>query len=187
VQWLRRQVVLPPSVEPSWVHQHYDRPLLDGGMLLATSPGVRAVERIDVATGRRAWIRVLPDVERVLGGGGDAYFVQDGNGITALDAATGKTVWQHAAGELMEAAAGDGNWVVFAERNVAPPRARDHRPELVWLDARSGAEAARIRLDELDAPRGQLGPLVFRDGEILALYGTEDGAPERELLRLVPR
>ena len=186
ILWLRRQLTLPPSVELSWVCQHFQRPLVRNDRVFVTQPGVRTVDCMDLLTGRRQWSRILPEVEGLIGIADQAVVVREREGLLALDSKTGETRWRRSAEGMFTAAACDQEHVLFAEHDTGIPRRRDRAPRLTWLDARTGSEAGLARMEGLEAAGGQLGPLIVMGDELWTFYGREDRGDPPEWLRMVP-
>src|SRR5262249_18200854 len=100
VRWARTHVTLPADEDPRWLLQMFDRPLVREGNLYFSQPGVRTVECLAAATGRRNWSVVLPEVVGVVGMAGNVLVVRTETDVRGLNAANGETLWRYAVADL---------------------------------------------------------------------------------------
>lgn len=186
-RWIRRHVVLPPSEEPGWVTQYFQRSLADDDGLFVAQPGVRAVERLDPRTGRLVWSRLLPSVQGILGKAGNRLIVRDGEGLMALDSDTGQQLWKHTAEDLLEAALCDDQMILYAHRERPEDKQNVGRPRMTWLDAAAGQSVASTALPALDHEDPRLGPMIVHKGNLWAFYGRGRQDATRDILQMIPQ
>jgi outer membrane protein assembly factor BamB len=187
LRWIRRETVLPPSEEPSWVRQAFQGPLLAGNDLYVLQPGGCAVARLDVRSGRVAWSRLLPGAQRLLGLADQRLIVQTDRGLLTLAAATGDSQWLHPVEDFLDACLCDDAMVLYARRQPAEDAPGKFRPQLVWLDAATGQPLAQTLLRGIEHEKPFLGPLVMSGDRLWAFFGRGDQDPTRDLIELVPQ
>lgn len=186
-RWIRRHVVLPPSEEPGWVTQHFQRTLVADDGLFVAQPGVRAVERLDARTGRLAWSTLLPNVRGILGTSGDRLIVRVDEGLLALDYDTGRESWKHTADDLLEAALCGDQKILYAHRERPEDKPNVHRPRLTWLDPATGEPSASTALQALDLGDPRLGPMIVHKGNLWTFYGRGRQDATRDVVQLIPQ
>jgi outer membrane protein assembly factor BamB len=185
VRWIRRQIALPTDEEPEWVTQAIEPPLASGDRVYVAQPGVRAIDCLEIDTGRRLWRRFLPDVRRAAAIVEGRLIVTTDRGIEALDLSTGTTVWRHEATKLLTGfVAGGPHGVVYC-RAVPSSDAKKQQPELVWIDARDGLTRTTIALETLADAAPRFGPIVPHGDRLFALFGRGQAEARRELLELI--
>ncbi len=198
--WLRKATWLPPAQDSSQYEIQGMAPLVEGERVYVLQAGVRAVECLDLSTGRRQWVRGLVDPRRMLGIAGERLVVETDGCLAGLDVATGGTVWRTAAGNWLDgfcldagtgdlAGAGAGG-AVREGRLLATRRElvqQDQwRPVLVWLDVATGRELAASPLEGLTDRDPQFGPIVVVKDRLWAFSGKGQREASRELVELLP-
>jgi outer membrane protein assembly factor BamB len=183
--WVRRQMWIPSNQAPTANEQSGSLPLVLGNRLFATQPGVFAVECLDLDTGRRIWQQPVPDIRRLVGVSSERVIIETARGWQACAAATGKPSWQFDAEQILDAnfcpASGQ---LVVAHREA---QANDTwRPVLVWINAETGRETARLPLESLADRQPMLGPLVVAGERLWTLFGRGVREPRREVFELTP-
>jgi outer membrane protein assembly factor BamB len=157
LRWVRKQVALPAEEEPRWVLQMYHPPLLDGERMFVAQPGVRSVECLDVATGKRNWSAVLPEVVGLIGLAHGRLIARTETDVRALDPVTGQTQWRYPAAEAHSFQLADDGGILLALREQLPNQQWQTR--LTWLDPATGPATATTPLPTLVDPDPRLGPL----------------------------
>ncbi len=183
--WVRRQIWIPPTKAPTANEQSAGVPLVLGNRLFISQPGVFAVECLDLDTGRRVWQQPLPTIRRLLGTTGDSLIVETAQGWRAFAASTGNLLWQHDAEQILDAhvCATSGDLLVSQRE---PQENDTWRPVLVWINAKTGSETARLPLEALADKQPLLGPLVVSNKHLWTLFGRGLKEPRRELFELTP-
>lgn len=183
--WVRRQQWIPPSQAVAANEQSPGVPLVIGSRLFVSQPGVFAIECLDLETGRRVWQEPIPDLRRVIGLSGERLVVETARGWQAQGVADGKLLWQSDADQVLDAqvcpASGD---LLVARREIQHNDV--WRSVLVWLNAESGRELARLPLDQLNDKQPFLGPLVMDQDHVWAFFGRGLRDPHRDLFELIP-
>lgn len=187
LRWVRKHVALPSDEEPRWVLQMYQRPLIAGERMFVAQPGVRSVECLDVGTGRRNWIAVLPEVVGLVGFSQGRLIVRTESDLRSLDPATGETQWRTAANELHTFQLVDDSGLLFAEREQVPLQAGQWRTRLTWLDPSTGLATATTVLPTLVDPDPRLGPLVSYKDRLFTFFGRGQHDPNRDVVELIPK
>ncbi len=186
VRWIRQTSVLPSSEEPTWVRQYFHPPLVHGNELYLAQPGVRAVERVDIRSGRLVWSRTMPDVQRVIGVSSDRLILQVERGLAAVARASGEPIWLHPTQHLPADAWCDASTVLYAGYDAAEEQAKHLAAEFVWLDASNGRRIARTRLDGKPYELPGLAPVIPVHDRLWAFSGHDSKNPQLDLLELVP-
>lgn len=186
VRWIRRHVVLPPDEEPQWIEQHFQRPMLIDNDLYVAQPGMRAVERLEVASGRLVWRAILPDVQRLIGMSGGRLIAQVDKGLLALDPDTGNELWRHHVDDPLDAAVCDDELALYVSR----PRSEDERdvriPQLSWLDSATGRPLGITRLREVQMVQPFMSPILVHRDHLWAFLGRSQEETAREIAQLIP-
>jgi outer membrane protein assembly factor BamB len=190
VRWVRRQLWLPPSLDRSWVAQSQDPPLLADGRLFVAQPGVRSVAALEPESGRLIWRSVLPAVRRVVGHAENLLLVETDAGFTALDAGSGKPLWQHEANPRLDAVLLGGAGGLLYAKSAPVPGEKAWRAVLVWVDLATGRTRSQAPLESLkhehhDWPK--LGPLWMSGERRFAFFGRGDQDASRDIVEIAPR
>jgi outer membrane protein assembly factor BamB len=186
VRWVRKHVTVPTEEDPRWVLQRYDRPLVAGGRIYISQPGVRTIDCLDPATGREHWSVVSPEVVGMIGLSAGRLIVRTERDVRALDGATGETLWRYDAPELHSFQLADAHFVLLAARERNPVKNDQWLTRLVWLDATSGQPTATCILQALADGDPRLGPLVPHKDRIFTFFGRGQHDPTRDVVELVP-
>ncbi len=163
-RWLRRQIWLSPVADAEYLQQHHQAPLVVDKQVFSTQRGVRAIEAIDLDTGRLQWRTAVADIRRLLGVQAGVLVVETQAGWLGLSPDTGERLWHRAArGKHLEGVlVGDSGSLLIAE--AQPWEGDTFRPVLAWIDAANGEEIAHAPLGSLQSKNPRLGPLtVWRD------------------------
>jgi outer membrane protein assembly factor BamB len=183
--WVRRQQWIPPSQALAANEQSPSVPLVIGNRLFVSQPGVFAMECLDLETGRRVWQEPIPDLRRMIGLTGERLIVETARGWQALGITDGNLLWQHDADQVLDAqvcpASGD---LLVARREIQQNDV--WRAVLLWLNAETGRELARLPLDQLNDKQPFLGPVVVDQDHLWALFGRTLRDPHRDLFELLP-
>jgi len=186
IRWIRRQAVLPPSEEPQWIGQHFQRPTVIDNELYVAQPGMRAVERLDVESGRLVWRAVLPDVQRLIGMSAGRLIVQVAGGLLALDADTGEELWHHQVNDPLDVVLCDDKSTMYAHRRKPEDKKTIRIPQLSWLDSATGELAGAIPLEDLQLEQPFLSPIIAHRGHLWAFSGRDQKEATREIVELIP-
>jgi outer membrane protein assembly factor BamB len=186
LRWVRTHISLPAEEDPRWVMQTYQKPLLNDGRLYVAQPGVRSVDCLAAATGRRFWSAVLPEVVGVVGRAGDKLIVRTESDVRGLDLASGQTQWRYAADNVYTFQLTDDQRLLIASREPAPDEADRWRVRLTWLHPSDGKPAATTALAALAESDPRLGPLVPYKDRVFTFFGRGQHDPTRDLIELVP-
>ncbi len=191
IRWLRRQPYTLKKEESLRHNVYHAPPLVDDDRVFTFQPGAKAVECLDLETGRQIWQTDIPDATRVVGLTADRLIVQADAELMALETDNGKVAWQNEPEGVTQAyLCGGPGGLAYVDR-VTPPYGA-WRFDVVWLAPSTGDVVQRHRLTEFPR-RGrtpylpQCGPF-FRLGERL-FVGVSEEHPrpkDRELFELVP-
>lgn len=185
VRWARRQVLLPPGEERTWVAQRFDRPLVAQNQVVIASPGVRTVDCLDAESGRLQWRRVLPHIDRLVGVAAERVIVHAGDEFLALRLETGDADWRRQLLSPFDAELHGGpNGLLLAHKVESPDANNQFRPELVWLDPQTGEMRGRAVLSDLNHTDPRFGPLIAHQDKLWAFYGEGIQQPHRDVVQL---
>jgi outer membrane protein assembly factor BamB len=190
VHWARRQVWVPPVLERSSIAQTRQPPLLVDGRLYVSQPGVRAVVALDPESGRLEWRRVLPGVRRIVGLVGQRLIAETDAGFTALDAASGKPLWQHDVEKTqdvdkrLDAVLCGGSGGLLYTKLEPVPNENNARPALVWVDLEDGRATSKTLLETLKHEKPKFGPLIVQGERLFAFFGRGEQDPNRDIVEL---
>jgi len=202
VLWMRRQLWMPPAPEfpdaALWHPQIHRPPLVLQGRVLATQPGVWAVEALDLRTGRLLWRTAVPGLVSLAGHYRGRLIVQTNYGLSALDPATGRLLWHHPTTRRLAAlACGPPGGIVYARleepaRTTASsrsPTAARRLAALVWLDPATGKPIYRqaFGVPDLEGADPLVGPLVTAGNRQWLLVARADRPAQRQIVELVAR
>jgi outer membrane protein assembly factor BamB len=186
VRWVRTQTALPADDDPRWVLQMYDRPLVHGERLYVAQPGVRTVECLAAATGRRHWSAVMPEVVGVVGIAGDLLVVRTEAGVRGLDLRDGRTRWRYTADDLYSFQLVNDERLLLARRERISKDAERWQTRLVWIDPADGTPQATTVVPKLDDSDPRLGPLVPYKDRLFMFFGRGQHEATRDVVELVP-
>ncbi len=181
LRWLRRPVWLPPPVDDLLGDDRASPPRIDGEQLHLAIPGSRAVECVEISTGKLLWRTPEPDLCGFRGLANRRLVLDVGPGFHVLDAESGETVWRKSLDGLLDACLIDDQTILCAQRE--PSAALQRRPVLVWLSLAAGNELHRSPLETGHRDAWQLGPLWEALGKHY-VFGGEDA--RRELFEVSP-
>lgn len=169
LRWVRREPWIPPVVDPSWLRQAQEPPLVHAGTLLVVQPAAPAVVALDVASGHVKWTHTFDDVHRAAGlvqaGDRRLLVVQRRDGLTALDAVSGEPAWRAELPGLLDGCLVSPTSGILATVHEAVPGKPTRVPALVWLDGVSGAVRHRAALAALESPLPRVGPMFAAGGK----------------------
>jgi outer membrane protein assembly factor BamB len=187
MQWVRRQTWLPDGKRGRPEAEEAPSPLVVGGRVYVTQPGVPAFECLDLETGRLLWREFLPDATGVVGVVDEVLIMTLRDGLLGLDAGDGHRVWKRELDGMEAVRLGETRPELFALCSVTLDLQRGRRsPLLVWLDPRTGRETDSWPLGA-DGPLRQenlaLGPFAS-DGDRVTFVAGRLGDRARSLFRL---
>lgn len=195
VQWLRRQIWVPPpvhdySVARSWFDHTPQPPLVADRVVYATQPGVWGVECIDLETGRLVWRKPIGTMVRMVGRAAGRLIVQTTDGLAALDALDGNVHWTRRTDDCLDVRlCGPAGPIVL----VSPAPKKNGKPAgslvLTWIDAEKGDGLGSSELSMPATAPGRperwLKPLVIAGTRQWGLVGTLQAPAQREVFELV--
>ena len=153
--------------------------------MFIAQPGVRSVECLDVATGKRNWSAVLPEVVGLIGLAQGRLIARTETDVRALDPVTGQTQWRYPAAEAHSFQLADDGGILLALREQLPNQQWQTR--LTWLDPATGLATATTPLPTLVDPDPRLGPLVAYMDRLFTFFGRGQHDPNRDVVELIPK
>jgi outer membrane protein assembly factor BamB len=183
VRWIRKPLAVPAEEDPRWILQMQERPLVVGSRLFVAQPGVRTVECLDVATGRREWQAVLPEVVGIVGLAGDVLVVRTESDVRGLDGLTGTTRWRFEAGNVVGFPLCDDESVLMATSEAVDGSARQ-RIRFAWLSAADGRVISSSAVEGLNDADPRLGPIVPVGRKTFAFFGRGQQEVTREVVEI---
>jgi hypothetical protein len=188
VRWVRRQLNLPPDEDLTWGGQHHEPPLVYKNRLILAQPGVPTLECVDPDTGRSHWTRTLPDMQQVIGIVDQHLVVETANSFLSLNPDDGSTRWRREAPARLEGRfCGRAGGLLYVRPILGEGDDKTPRPELVWLDPKTGEERASFALHDLKRPEVRFGPLIAHKDRLWAFVGAGPQDPNRDLVELAPQ
>lgn len=185
VDWVRSQTLVPAGEDTSWLNQSFDPPVLAGDRLIVAQPGVRAIECLDVETGKLYWRRVFPDLRRILGVARGMVVAQTDAAVVSMAIADGQPSWSTPLAQPLDGHLVDDARILVTcrEAGSAP---NQFRAKLVWLDASTGETQHAAALAALEDPDPRLGALVAGPSRLWSFFGRGQLDPHRDLVRITP-
>lgn len=186
--WIRRREWLPVKLDRNRRVRHWSPPVIDGESIVIFEPESPVIERADAATGRRQWSLTAPDFRRCLSAINGRLLLETDFGIRAVDMQTGENLWEYVAADLLDAVqvADDGAQLIVSRAlPFAEGRTRAITPALIWLDAATGQETARLPLVELRHEEPRLGPLLAGPEKTWLMFARGRKEANRDVLELV--
>jgi outer membrane protein assembly factor BamB len=175
LEWIRRQLWMPPPSEgfyeaAAWYAQIHQPPLVAGGRVFATQPGVWGVDCLDLATGRLVWQRSAGELVRLVGLIEERLVVEAADGLFAVDAATGNRLWTHEVAQPAESRVLAGQRVIEYLQTV--PQADGAAPQLALtrIDVDNGQVRRRTFLKGPAEKEPLWGPLATSGGRQWLLF-----------------
>jgi outer membrane protein assembly factor BamB len=184
VQWLRRELWLPPRIDPLQFDHFVRPPVLTETTVLATQPNVRTVECLDRRTGRRLWNRPLPQLQGLVAVHEPWAFAAEPDRLTALDTATGAVLWHAPLEGWLGLIAVDDRRVAVLRRETRQGN-RDWLT-MTWLDLGTGRVLADSPVDADERDEWRVGPWFALDGGLWALSEAGAKTAQRDLSLLTP-
>jgi hypothetical protein len=143
---------------------------------------------VDVDTGRSRWTRTLPGVQRLIGLSEDRLLVETSDGFLALNADSGEPIWRRDAGPRLEGRfLGGPGGLCYVRQNAGERDDVVPRPELVWVDAKTGAETASFVLHDVKRADLRFGPMIAHKDRLWTFVGAGPHDPNRDLVGLAPQ
>jgi outer membrane protein assembly factor BamB len=151
LEWIRRQLWMPPPSEgfyeaAAWCGQIHQPPLVGGGRVFATQPGVWGIDCLDLATGRLIWQRAAGNLVRLVGLIEDRLVVEAADGLFAVDAATGNRLWTHEASHPAESRVLAGQRAIEYLQTVLQPEGAAPQLAFTRIDVDNGQIRRRVLL-----------------------------------------
>ena len=168
VRWVRRLPFLPRDVDAAMLDQMplEDMRVWKDRYVLFTSAGCPYVVCVDVATGKRAWSRMIHSPVRLVALVGGNLIFAEPDALVAVDASTGAARWRRrcetASADFLPAK-GDRVVLVRIQQQTAKPKEGDPPGrEILWLAAGDGKVVRQHRLEDTSL-HGLAG--LFTDGK----------------------
>ena len=187
VQWVRREVVLPTEEDADWVGQSFQPPVVREGRAYVSQPGVRAVDCLEIDTGRRIWRRFLPDLRRLSAVLDDRLIVATDRGLEAVAIADGQPLWRRDLPGLAFSMAAGGPHGLLAARTIPHSDPKKLVPELNWIDPATGATTAATIVEPFADPAPRLGPMLTIGDRLFVFFGRGQTEAKRELFECLSK
>jgi outer membrane protein assembly factor BamB len=190
VQWIRRQVFVPPPAldyqnSREWLEQYHEPLLAAGGRVYATQPGVWGIECMELEGGRLLWRQGSGNLVRLAGRAGDRIMVQTSDGPAALDPESGKLLWFRGVKDcLATRICGPTGPVLSLSVHVGRKASHENPSGIVlsWIDPEAGSPLASTVL-EMPAQGGlYVGPLVAAGGRQWLAMAPRQQPTRRQML-----
>jgi len=186
VRWIRTHVALPADEDPRWLLQMYQPPLVRGDRVYVAQPGVRTVDCLSAATGRRWWRAVLPEIIGIVGCSRDLLILRTETDLRALALTDGATRWRHPFDHLHSFQLVDDDSLLIARRHRPSNQNEVWQTQLAWLDPANGQMIASTILPTLADGDPHLGPLEPYQSRLFTFFGRGQHDPTRDVVELIP-
>ncbi len=182
VHWLRREPWLPTRLDPLLENQRITPPAILGDRTILATPGGRRVLCLSVETGTVHWKAAVSDLQGLLYVDDRLVLAATPDQIIALEASSGKRLWQQALNHNPGPVAVTGT-SIFAIQRLSTTGERGW-PELVELDRQTGAVRRTIPWNVPEQDDLRFGPWWQTGAEVWGLSGQGWREPQREIVRL---
>ncbi len=186
VRWMRKQTTMPPEEDSSWVRQRFQPPLVVGDTAYIAQAGVRELLAVDRKTGRLRWSRVLPSLVGITGIAAGQLIAEESTGLTALDPATGRSVWTYDAPHMHPRVMLGAKLLLIATRYPLKENEKPRASRLIWIDAATGLPTQSAKLEGLDDDEPRIGLMQLRGDRIWLWSGKSQHDTTRDLVELTP-
>jgi outer membrane protein assembly factor BamB len=187
IRWARRPLWIPAQVDPHWLLQTHDPPLIVGDRCFVVQPGVLNLVCLAPESGRLHWQKAIAGLRRLTGLVGNRLVLQIDSGFLCLDAATGKERWRHDAPQLLSHPLCGGNTgLMYSASEAIPGDNKLRGVRLVWVDLETGRERTHFSLNTIRHAQPRLGPLFVAGDRLWAFSGNGNDLA-RDLIELAPK
>lgn len=183
ILWIRKQTWMPPQADSRQIEQTFGLPLHSSGQMCLIQPASRAVECLDLKTGRRVWSCVVPEVRRIVGITAQHVITETRFGFQAIDRQRGRLSWNLRADRLLNgrmcSASGPfvySQWVQMGKNK--------RNPMIVWVDTKTGTEIGRSVLHQVFDKDPRFGPMLPLSDRMWCFFGRGPKDPRRDLIEL---
>jgi outer membrane protein assembly factor BamB len=189
LEWIRRQLWASPPSEgyyeaAAWCGQVHEPPLVGGGRVFATQPGVWGVQCLDLASGRLIWQSAAGGLVRLAGLVEDRLVVETTEGLFAVDAATGGRLWTHEVVHPLETRVLAGPRAIEYFQTVAQPENAAPQLALVRIGLDNGQVRRRTLLKGPAEKEPLWGPLATSGGRQWLLFAPAASPTKRTIFEL---
>jgi outer membrane protein assembly factor BamB len=186
LRWVRKRLWIPPTIDSGWVLQAHRPPTLVGNRLIVVQPCVPGVVALDLDNGRLQWRGNLTTARRILGANESQVFIATSDGVHAIDARSGKQLWDYRADLLDGALFSNSDGLLIATREPVE-REKAGCVALAWLETSTGEPKHVASFPTLSHQQPFLGPMFVQKERIWALFGKGVQDPTRDLIEFVPK
>ncbi|MBM84273.1 MAG: hypothetical protein CMJ78_27270 [Planctomycetaceae bacterium] len=183
--WLRRQSWIPSRYDARQFEQYYQAPSISANRVFVTQPGMRAIECLDLLTGRVLWTKATPKIQRLLNVSDSRVIYENADGFVSLTASDGALNWQHKAADRLNGFVCSPESMLYS-KVVEMGKDKGHAC-LVWVDALTGKEQSRHILTQKLDKDPRFGPLIATNTRLWGFWGIGPKDPKREILELQPK
>lgn len=203
--WVRRREWTPTNLDSRYRYaRSWSAPIIDENRLIVGQPESPTIDCLDTRTGRVLWQHPEPELRRIISHNEKMLLVETREGLKSISVETGETRWLYSAADLLDGVAvgpldeaverkpedADRPYktCILAVRHVPNQEGRLNTPipTLVWIDAGTGQEFARQRLDTLRDRESRFGPLLITKDKFFAFSGKNRKEGNRDIVELVP-
>ena len=198
--WVRRREWTPSKLDSRYRYaRSWSPPVIYNGQLIVGQPESPTIDCLDLQTGRLVWQHVEPELRRIISQYESTLLVENREGLKAVSAESGKTIWQHHAADMLDGIAVGPlpgskpekrsiERFILTVRHVPNQEGRSITaiPTLVWIDAATGREIARQRFSSLADREARLGPFLMTPDRFFALSGKNRKEGKRDIIEFVP-
>lgn len=172
LRWVRTHLAVPREVDPLWVVQRFQPPLIDREHVFLAQPGVWTVDCLHRASGQRPWQRVLPELVGLIGLTEGTLVVRCLDEILGLDARTGTLRWRHSQTDVLDGLITGRHVLLFRRGDASTGKLRP--VEAIWLEGQTGRLVGSVPVPKLEGAAPAVGGASLTPHG-LALWFQPDG------------
>lgn len=180
--WIRQHTMQHRSEDDGLDFRRLSPVVVDNRVIVA-QPDVAEVTCLEMATGKVAWERMIPETRGILGRADSLILIDTASGLEALDAADGATRWHTPLNDRLDAFAISDRKLIVATRESSEDGLS--RPAIQKLDPQTGAILDTIVPNVSARREYQLGPLFSSHNKWWCLVGESWNDQRRELHELI--
>lgn len=203
--WVRRREWTPTKLDSRYRYaRSWSPPVIHENRLIVGQPESPTIDCLDTQLGRLLWQHPEPELRRIISHDQETLLVETREGLKSISVESGETLWRYSAADLLDGVAvgpleeavarkpeeADRPYktCILAVRHLPNQEGRLNTPipTLVWIDAATGQEIARQRLETLRDRESRVGPFLMTKDRFFAFAGKNRKEGKRDIIELVP-
>ncbi|MBI1347140.1 PQQ-binding-like beta-propeller repeat protein [bacterium] len=184
VQWLWRELWLPPKIDPLEHNQRVTPPIIQDNRVYLSPFNSRRVVCLDLAMGQEIWASVVPDSQGLIAVRDTGLLVAVPDGYLMLEPETGRQIWRQEIDRPLQAVAWSGDRITALAQ--LPRKDKRGWLQAIVIDAISGQQLQAIPWYVPEGDDYRAGPWFSIDETIWLMVGHGFREPHRDIMKLVP-